>query len=308
MRIRLLTLLLASTIASAVAYVHFSDQDSTGAAPPEGSDEPAGQPIRDDHPEAGSIASEPILGPDGEAIVFQVSHANFAWGRVSEGFFINARGEVWRFDSFDREDQVRYPLALPPNPRHADLLKSFGAHPKMVATVPAATLAAQQALAQAARNAPLVCGQAAMDAGGIGYQAWLMSGDGVYSSIRLGAEGDVSCRSLSPAGQQVKRWLESTTGMRSVGTALPARICKARPCSPGADCFSVTYCESVPNCNWCDGSTVCVEGPDGKKHCSIGDRWRCNDDPCRCFGHAVCPGGDGDCRKLAGGAVTCTHP
>ena len=56
--------------------------------------------------------NDPILGPDGEEIVFQVHHVNFAWGRTSSGFFINARGEVRSFDSFDTPEQVQYPLAL----------------------------------------------------------------------------------------------------------------------------------------------------------------------------------------------------
>ena len=253
-------------------------------------------------------SNEPILGPDGEEIVFQVARANFAWGRTSRGFFINARGEVRRFDSFDTPDQVFYPLDLPPNPRHADLLKSFGAHPAMVSVVPAAELAAQRALAQAARNAPLVCGQAAKDLGGIDYQAWFMNGDGVYSPVRLGEEGNVSCRSLSPAGERVKAWLQTVTGMGSLGLQLPARTCKARPCSGGEECFSETYCESVLDCGWCEGSTVCVEGTDGKKHCSMGDRPDCKDRTCTCFGHAICPGGDGDCREATGGALTCRYP
>jgi len=263
---------------------------------------------RDALPEMMSTTSEPILGPDGEEIVFQIDQANFAWGRTSRGFFINARGEVRRFDSFDTPDQVRYPLYLPPNPRHADLLKSFGAHPEMVSVVPVADLAAQQALAQAARNAPLVCGQAAMDAGGTGYKAWVMNGDGEYSAVRLGEEGDVSCRSLSPAGERVKNWLQTVTGTGSLGLQLAARTCKARPCRGGEECFSVTYCESVPDCSWCEASTVCVEGPDGKKHCSIGDRPYCKGSPCSCFGHAICPGGEGDCREATGSALTCRYP
>lgn len=206
------------------------------------------QITRDAEQERTPTSSEPILGPDGEEVVFQVHHANFAWHRTSRGFFINARGEVRRFDSFDTPDQVRYPLHLPPNPRHADLLKSFGAHPELVSVVPAAELAAQRALVQAARNAPLVCGQAAKDAGGIGYLAWVMNGDGVYSPVRLGERGDVSCRSLSPAGERVQAWLQTVTGMDSLG--LPARTCKTRPCSRGEECFSVTYCESVPDCSW----------------------------------------------------------
>jgi hypothetical protein len=172
----------------------------------------------------------------------------------------------------------------------------------------AAELAAMRALAQAARNAPLVCGQTAIDAGGIGYQAWFMNGDGVYSRVRLGGEGDVSCQSLSPAGERVKAWLQTVTGMGSLGLQLPGRTCKARPCSGGEECFSVTYCRSVLDCSWCQGSSVCVEGPDGKRHCSIGDRPGCSDHTCSCFGNAICPGGAGDCREATGGALTCQYP
>jgi len=174
--------------------------------------------------------------------------------------------------------------------------------------LPAADLAAYRALAQEARNAPLVCGQAAMDAGGIGYLAWVMNGDGVYSSVWLGGEGDVSCRSLSTAGERVKAWLQTVTGMGSLGLQLTARTCKERPCSGGRECFSETYCGSVPDCSWCEGGTVCIEGPDGKKRCSQGNRPDCNDQTCACFGDAICPGGAGDCRKAAGGALTCRYP
>lgn len=294
-------MLLAGTIVGLVIAAGFFERHPTGAAPFQARPDTDG-----DGPDAlASKASEPVLGPDGEEIVFQVSRTNSAWGRTSRGFFIKARGEVWRFDSFDTADQVRYPLALPPNPRHEDLLKSYGAHPEMVAGLPAAEIAKHHVLAQAARNAPLVCGPAAADAGGIDYLAWVMKGEGAYSVIRLGSEGNVSCRGLSADGEKVRRWLQRVTGLDSLGLQLPARDCKARPCHHGGDCFSVTYCESVPDCNWCDADEVCVEGPNGTKHCSIGDRWRCNDHPCRCFGHAVCPGGEGDCREVAGGAVTC---
>ena len=199
---------------------------------------------------------------------------------------------------------MRYPLNLPHNPRHADLLKSFGAHPKMVFVLPAADLAAYRALAQEARNAPMVCIPAAMDAGGTGYQAWAMNGDGVYSSIELGQEGDVSCRNLSPAGQRVRAWLRTVTGIGSSDPRFPARTCRVRPCSFGKDCFSVTYCEYVPDCSWCEGSTVCVEGTLGRKHCSLAYHSQCTGSPCACFGNAICPGGPGDCREATGGALT----
>jgi hypothetical protein len=308
LRIRYPTMILAGAmfIAALVCGLSCSKRPA-GPLPPDDLHQVSAQLPREAQQEKTPTATEPILGPDGEEIVFQVHHANFAWGRTSRGFFINARGEVRRFDSFDTPDQVRYPLYLPPNPRHADLLKSFGARPELVSVVPAAELATQRALAQAARNAPLVCGQAAIDAGGIGYQAWVMRGDGVYLPIRLGNEGDVSCRSLSPAGERVKAWLQTVTGMDSLGPIL-ARTCEERPCRSGKECFSVTYCESVADCSWCDSGTVCVEGPDGKKRCSLGDRPHCNDPTCACFGHAVCPGGDGDCRTTTGGTLTCRYP
>jgi hypothetical protein len=298
-------MLLAITIVGAVTYLAFF-KDATASRPPEDEEEDSAR-RREYAPDGGSSPHEPIPGPDGEEIVFQVTHANFAWGRVSEGFFINGRGEVRRFDSFDSKDHERYPLALPPKPRHGDLLKSYGLHPEVVSVLPAAEVAAYQALAQVARNAPLVCGQTAMDAGGTGYQAWVMGGDGVYSAIEIGGEGDISCRTLSPAGMRVKRWLQRVTGMTSYMGELPARDCKARPCGRGEDCFSVTFCKAVPDCSWCHDGTACVEGPDGAKHCSLGDRWRCNDQSCGCFGHAICPGGEQDCRQASGGALTCKH-
>lgn len=271
MRIRSTTMILAGAmfIAALVCGVFWNRRPAALVSPDNLPQLPEQLP-RDAQQERTSIPVEPILGPDGEEIVFQVDQANFAWGRTSRGFFINVRGEVRRFDSFDTPNQVRYPLYLPPNPRQADLLRSFGAHPEMVSVLPAAELAAMRALAQAARNAPLVCGQTAMDAGGIRYQAWFMNGDGVYSRVQLGGEGDVSCQSLSPTGERVKAWLQTVTGMGSLGLQLLGRTCKARPCSGGEECFSVTYCKSIPDCSWCQGSSVCVEGPDGKKHCSIG--------------------------------------
>jgi hypothetical protein len=306
LRILFLSMLLALTIVGAVMYVTCFEDDTTDS--PSSQEEADSAWLRQYPLDGGPSPRESILGPDGEEVVFQVHHANFAWARVSRGFFINRRGEVRRFDSFDSKDHERAPLALPPTPRHGDLLKSYGQHPEVVSVLPAAEVAAYQALAQAARDAPLVCGQTAEDMGGTGYQAWVMGRDGVYSSIRLGGEGDISCRSLSPAGARVKRWLQKVTGMASHGHGLPARDCKAPPCARGEDCFSVTYCKSVPNCGWCDGSTVCVEGPDGGKHCSFGYHSQCNEDSCRCFGHVICPGGDSDCRQASGGALTCRRP
>jgi hypothetical protein len=266
--------------------------------------EPLPRDAQRDMMPAPSEPSEPILGPYGEEIVFQVHQVS--WARVSQGFFINARGEVWRFDSFDTPQQVRYPLALPPNPRHADLLKSFGAHPQMVVTLPAAVLDEYRALAQAARNAPLVCIEPADDAVGTGYLAWVMNGDGAYSCIKLG--GDSSCRSLSPAGEQVTAWLRTLTGMGSRVLRPPGRTCRARPCKGGRECFSVTYCEYVPDCSWCNGSTTCVEGTVGRKHCSTPYDPQCKDSPCACLGDAICPGAKGDCREATGGALTCQYP
>ena len=294
MRIRATTILLAGTLLVVALVSGLSLRQASEQLPRDALQEGRPTPI------------EPILGPDGEEIVFQVHHAN--WARTSYGVFINARGEVRRFDSFDTPDQVRYPLNLPPNPRHADLLKSFGAHPKMVFVLPAADLAAYRALAQEARNAPMVCIPAATDAGGTGYQAWAMNGDGVYSSIELGQEGDVSCRNLSPAGQRVRAWLRTVTGIGSSDPRFPARTCRVRPCTFGKDCFSVTYCEYVPDCSWCEGSTVCVEGTLGRKHCSLAYRSQCAGSPCACFGSAICPGGLGDCREATGGALTCRYP
>src|SRR5664279_262860 len=108
--------------------------------------------------------------------------------------------------------------------------------------------------------------------------------------------------------KSVSAWLRTVTGVGSRGLQGSARTCRTRPCRGGKDCFSETYCESIPDCSWCEGGTVCVEGTDGKRHCTMGDRPDCNDHTCACFGHAICPGGEGDCRKATGGALTCRRP
>jgi len=256
-----------------------------------------------------ALGADAVHGPPpaGEEIVFEVRHSNYAWGRTSQGFFINARGEVKQFDYFDVPRQPRYPPQLPPEPLHIDLLKSFGAHPKTVSIVPETELAAQRALVPAARDAPLVCGGACNDAGGLSFDAWVMDNMGVYSQIQLGTDGDIACRSLSPAAGRILDWLATVTKTQDPRFCqLPARECKQAPCAGGRECFSVTYCESVPDCDWCKDH-VCVEGPDGKKHCTEGG-YRCGArEGCVSKCGNICPGGPADCRQGAGGALTCRH-
>src|SRR5689334_23351922 len=91
-----------------------------------------------------------------DQIVFEVRHTNYAWGAVNHGFFITARGEIKRFNYFDRPNQPRF-ATLPDEPSHADLMKTYGAHPVTVGRVPADELAAQRRRVPAARGGALVC-------------------------------------------------------------------------------------------------------------------------------------------------------
>jgi hypothetical protein len=245
------------------------------------------------------------LPPAGEEIVFEVRHCNYAWGATNKGFFVNARGQVKRFDYFDAPGQSRY-STLPPKPTHADLLKSFGAHPEVVSVVPAGELVAKRALVSAARDAPLACASACADAGGTGFEAWVVDKAGVYSKILLVDNGDIACRNLSPVAGEIAAWLQKITGMRDNDCRLPDRACTHEPCAAGLDCFSPDWCRSVLECSWCRGEP-CVEGPDGSKHCTMGNFGCADDAGCSCHGDAICPGGKADCRELADGSLTCRH-
>ena len=244
-----------------------------------------------------------------EQMVFEIRVSNFALGAYSEGYFITAGGQVKKFDYFDDKPR-RCCVIQTERPSHADVLKQFGARPRVVARIPPAELAVQRAKIPATRAGALVCASTCYDAGGLSTTAWIVDEQGIYSRVGLGEGGDIHAEPGARGGGAIVAWLrarpELSAFYRNEYCSLPDRVCKGEPCvrAPGRDCVNPMYCASVPDCRWCEGG-VCVTAADGSKHCTYGEP-RCGNVRCACQG-AVCAGGPAFCRDLPDGSIAC-HP
>lgn len=285
-----------------------------------------------------SVDSEPgpdastIVPSDGQRILFEWSHVNFAWQATVRGGFITSEGEVFQYDYFDSQPDAAAPQTRPyAGMIEAQLSAKYGLKPALLTTVDKETLLAKFAMIEGARSGTLLSQTMCADYGDTSFYGYLFDSEsGTYTPVLLGRNGDMAVRNTAPQGQELMEWIRSLAGETGEAScAFQVQICgkplcpDAGPCGENlipaalegeqcaAYCAAPSSCREVASCSDCNPySPVCVIDQAGKHHCLswyIGCE-SLESTSCECGGAQVCAGGRDLCRGNLESGFSCAAP
>ncbi|MBN1606700.1 MAG: hypothetical protein JW940_08700 [Polyangiaceae bacterium] len=256
--------------------------------------------------DAGAHPQPPLEPAEGQRLLFERAHSNFAWGPQhvqSNGRFVTADGNVYEYSTPVQEDGTFGDLLRRKDRMTEQQVSAkYGSSPELVATVSESELLAMFALVAEARTGALFEAYCGNDAGVDEYVAWLYDpSTSLYGPVLVGAEGDTCVVNSNPAAATIMDWLCTLTGGMRCGYAHGTR--------------------DVPSCDGCTDSDICVMMPDGKSHCSSAGcppencqaTFSCGTIPnaeatCDCAGAEICSGGRAWCKQLGQEEFTCEAP
>jgi hypothetical protein len=157
----------------------------------------------------GTTESEKTLSglPADQAILFEVSYVNFAWGHQCSGWYVNAAGQRYSYSYADGEDPWQ-----PENPEaitEQELLDKFSHGARLLGTVDSSEVAASKdlILASAVGSMSDTVSMCA-DFGTGRYLAYVRDDSTLtYRPVLLYQHGDWAARNLSTDARTLFSWL-----------------------------------------------------------------------------------------------------
>ena len=140
--------------------------------------------------------------------IFDVTYSNQAWGYVLRGWFIDERGDIYRFDHSDAPWTADADTLS-----EAALLEKFSHGRRLAGHVPADELADMIALLPEAAAGTLTPVELrCADGGTTTDQAWVRLASGhAYARVLIHQRGDLWRANLSPAAATIYEWLSKAT-------------------------------------------------------------------------------------------------
>ncbi len=152
-----------------------------------------------------------LCPPIEQHILFEMSFANYAWGSVYYGFYIDNAGYVVRYTY-----TVNIPYADPWSTPFTEeqLMERYSQNPAPICVVPDWELYHHFALIPAAAAGPISPpAVACFDAGIAYYVAYIYDSDsGLYQPVLLYQMGDIAQKNLAPEAETVFYWMMSLVG------------------------------------------------------------------------------------------------
>jgi hypothetical protein len=146
-----------------------------------------------------------------QRILFEMSFANYAWGRVFKGFYIDDAGNVVSYTY-----TVDIPDAAPWSTPYTEeqLMERYSQNPEPVCVVPDWELYHHFALISAAAAGPISSpAVACFDAGIAYYVAYIYDSESrLYQPVLLYQMGDIAQKNFAPEAETVFYWMMSLVG------------------------------------------------------------------------------------------------
>ncbi len=164
-------------------------------------------------------AANDVVLPAGQEVLFEVSHANQAWGYQLAGHYVDREGRIWQFDH--SSEQWQAPASCIPAEALRDKLTR---QQEQVGRVSPQELAKAVALVEAAAAGPLgePIDTGCRDFGGMSYLAYTYDADeDCYAPVLLYLRGDWGRKNLAPAADKLRIWLDEILGFQGMSGCEP---------------------------------------------------------------------------------------
>ena len=256
----------------------------------------------------GGTGGTTIVPPPDQAILFEVSNENYAWGATLDGFFITVEGDVFVYDFYAGNPSGEMPPYAAQHMTEQELRERWGTvTPGPVAKVPVDELLTWHASLGSIAQGILLRDWVCADAGDRTYLGYLYDpATKLYSRVVAGVDGDLAARNLAAEAEGLVAWLADVAGIDRYcvfqGVECTGAMCNtpSPACEPGqvpsvvngcwGDCVPASRCLQVDDCSWCGGQ-VCATSGAQTYHCPFN---YCAGPPCQCPTNP-CGGGEDVC-------------